>query len=434
MNGIGLLLTLALGAPLPGQEKDTDRPRAVPDVVLRWNEAALAAIKADNTPPPMAARNLAIVHVAVYDAVNAIDKTYSPFRVEVDAPAGAAPAVAAAVAAHRALVALYPKQAKRFDELLDECLDETPGGAGKTNGAALGVAVADKVLAWRADDGATRKGDHVPGKAPGVWRPTPPELLPALLPHWSSVAPFALTDPAKFRPAAPPALDSAEYAAAFKDVKALGDRRSEARTVEQTLIAWFWADEAGSVTPPGHWNRIAQGVALRKKTTLAENARLFALLNVALADAAVCCWDCKFKHNFWRPVTAIRAAPLTLPSPPSGGEGRVRGDGDPDWAPLIATPPFPAYVSGHSTFSAAAATVLADFFGGDEFEFETDSDGLKGLSRKFTRFSAAAEEAGRSRIYGGIHWEFDNQEGLALGKAVGRHVTRTLLLPKAEKK
>jgi hypothetical protein len=419
MNGIGLLFALATSTAFPAQEKNTDRPRAAPDAVLRWNEAALAAVKADNTPPPMAARNLAIIHVAVYDAVNAIEKTHKPFRVEMEAPVGAAPEVAAAVAAHRALVALYPRQARRFDELLDECLDETPTGATRTNGAALGIAVADKLLAWRADDGATRKGDHVAGKAPGVWRPTPPELLPALLPHWSSVTPFALADPAKFRPAAPPALDADEYAAAFREVKALGDRRSGARTVEQTLIAWFWADEAGTVTPPGHWNRIAQGVAFRKKTTLAENARLFALLNVSLADAAVCCWDCKFKHNIWRPVTAIRAA---------------ERDGDPDWSPLITTPPFPAYVSGHSTFSAAAATVLADFFGGDEFEFETDSDGLKGLNRKFTRFSAAAEEAGRSRIYGGIHWEFDNREGLALGKAVGRHTTRTLLLPKADKR
>jgi hypothetical protein len=419
MNGIGLLLALAASAALPAQEKNTDRPRLGPDAVLRWNEAALTAIKADNTPPPMAARNLAIVHVAVYDAVNAIEKTHRPFRVETDAPTDASPEVAAAVAAHRALVALYPKQARRFDELLDDCLDEKPRGAARTNGAALGIAVADKILDWRADDGASRKGDHPAGKAAGVWRPTPPDLLPALLPRWSSVTPFALADATRFRPAAPPALDADEYAAAFKEVKALGDRRSTARTVEQTLIAWFWADEAGTVTPPGHWNRIAQAVALQKKTTLAVNARLFALLNVALADAAVCCWDCKFKHNFWRPVTAIRAADK---------------DGDLDWAPLIITPPFPAYVSGHSTFSAAAATVLADFFGGDEFEFESDSDGLKGIKRKFAGFSTAAEEAGRSRIYGGIHWEFDNREGLALGKAVGRHVTRTLLLPRVEKK
>src|SRR5262249_8226824 len=151
---------------------------------------------------------------------------------------------------------------------------------------------------------------------------------------------------------------------------------------------------------PGHWNRIAQAVARDKKTSLAENARLFALLNAALADAGVCCWECKFKHNFWRPVTAFRAA---------------ERDGDADWTPLVVTPPFPSYVSGHSTFSAAAAAVLADFFG-DDVEFETDSDGLRGVKRKFTKFSEAAAEAGRSRIYGGIHWEFDNREGLAMGK------------------
>jgi hypothetical protein len=429
MNGFASLLALATAITLPAQGKNTDTPRGKPDAVLRWNEAALEAIKVDRTPPPLAARNLAIVHAAMFDAVNAVEKTYKPFRAPLTPPsppgeeggvrgANTSPEVAAAVAAHRTLVALFPKQGKRFDELLDACLEESPAGAARTNGATLGVTAADTILAWRADDGAGRKGEYAPGKANGIWRPTPPDLQPALLPHWSSVTPFAIPGAEKFRPAAPPALDSEEYAAALKEVKALGDRRSTARKVEQTLIAWFWADEAGSVTPPGHWNRIAQTVAREKRLTLAENARLFALLNAALADAAVCCWDCKFKHNYWRPVTAIRAA---------------ERDGDPDWLPLILTPPFPSYVSGHSTFSAAAATVLADFFGSDEIAFETDSDGLPGVKRSFAKFSAAADEAGRSRIYGGIHWEFDNREGLALGRAIGRHVTRTILQPQSER-
>jgi hypothetical protein len=411
MNAITLLLSLATASTLPSQQKNTDVPATKPDVVLRWNEAALETIKADRTPPPLAARNLAIVHIAVYDAVNAIERTHKPFRVEMNAPANTSAEVAAAVAAHRALVALYPKQGEHFDKLLDQCLKEVPAGAARTNGSTLGVAVADKVLAWRADDGANRKGQHTAGTAPGVWKPTPPGLKPALLPQWASVTPFAVADASKFRPEAPPALDSDDYAAALKEVRALGGLKSTTRTVEQTLIAWFWADEEGSVTPPGHWNRIAQTVAREKKTTTAENARLFALLNVALADAAIVCWDCKFKYSFWRPVTAIRAV-------------------ESDWMPLIVTPPFPAYTSGHSTFSGAAATVLADFFNTDEIAFETDSDGLPGNTRAFKKFSAAAEEAGRSRIYGGIHYEFDNRQGLALGKAVGRHVTTTLLRPK----
>jgi membrane-associated phospholipid phosphatase len=432
MNGFAMFFALAAAAALPIQGQNTDTPRRKPDVVLRWNEATLEAIKSDHTPPPLAARNLAIVHAALFDAINTIGKTYQAFRADQTAEPTTSAEVAGAVAAHRTLVALYPKQAQRFDELLQACLEETVAGAAKTNGAALGVKVADTILAWRAEDGASRKVAYTPGKAPGIWRPTPPDLLPALLPHWSSVTPFAIPSAAKFRPAAPPALDSEEYAAAFKEVKALGDRRSTTRKVEQTLIAWFWADDAGTVTPPGHWNRIAQTIAREKRLTLMDNARLFALLNAALADAAICCWDCKFRHNYWRPVTAIRAAPLTPPSP-LGGEGGVRGNGDPDWLPLILTPPFPSYVSGHSTFSAAAATVLADFFGRDEIAFATDSDGLPGVKRSFTKFSAAADEAGRSRIYGGIHWEFDNREGLALGRAIGRHVTRTLLLPRTER-
>ena len=177
-------------------------------------------------------------------------------------------------------------------------------------------------------------------------------------------------------------------------------------------MARFWADGEGTVTPPGHWNRIARSVAAEKKLELAERARLFALLNVAMADASIVCWDCKYRFDFWRPVTAIREV-------------------DPTWVPLLPTPPFPAYTSGHSSFSGAAAAALVSFFGTDRVRFSSTSDGLPDVTRSFDSFSAAAEEAGASRIYGGIHWAFDNTDGLACGREIGEDVARRHFLPAA---
>jgi membrane-associated phospholipid phosphatase len=227
----------------------------------------------------------------------------------------------------------------------------------------------------------------------------------------------------QFRPPPPPALSSAGYVTSFQEVKALGAAASTTRTPEQTQIALFWADGDGTVTPPGHWNRIAQAVAVARGNSLAGNARLFALLNIALADAAVVAWDCKYKYDLWRPVTAIRCADLT---------GNPDTAVDPDWTPLIKTPPFPSYTSGHSTFSSAAAAVLANFFGTDALPFATTSEDLPGVTRSFGRFSAAAEEAGMSRIYGGIHWSFDNSAGLTSGRDLGDYVSRHFLLPRTE--
>ncbi len=321
----------------------------------------------------------------------------------------------AAAAAHRVLTRLYPKQAKRFDAILSESLTRLPDGPGLSDGVALGEGVADKTLEWREDDGAGRKGPVVSESAPGLWEPTPPDFKPPLLPHWSRVTPFVVTRSAGIRlPPEPPELTSTAYTKDFDEVKLLGRADSEKRTPEQTVIAWFWEDGVGTVTPPGHWNRIAQSVARAKATPLVENARLFALLNFALADAGVLCWECKYRHRLWRPVTAIRAA---------ADDDNPDTDADPDWHSLLTTPPFPSYVSGHSTFSGAAAAVLADFFG-DETKATATSEAFPGMTRTFKSFSTLAAECGRSRIYGGIHYECDNREGLELGKQIGRYCSR----------
>lgn len=406
--------------PVEEAEAPPAAPRK-PDMVLRWNEVLLYAIRTDKTAPPLAARNMAVVHAAIYDAVNAIYRTHQPYLVEVRPLPGSSPSAAAAVAAYRALVGIYPRQKKTFDDVLASCLAEVPDAESRDGGAALGEFVAEKVLEWRGQDGMCLVGKHPLRKVLGAWEPTPPAFSDALLPAWTNLKPFAIREGVLPRPAGPPPLHTAAYAAAFHEVKAIGGKDSRTRSPDQTEIARFWADGEGTSTPPGHWNRIARGVALEKGNGLMENARLFALLNISLADAGLACWIIKFHHDLWRPITAIRRAE---------DDGNPDTEPDPSWEPLLPTPPFPTYTSGHSTFSGAAAVVLAKCFGSDAIGFETRSEGLPGVRRSFPSFSAAALEAGKSRVYGGIHYEFDNADGLTNGRAVGEYICRHYLQPR----
>jgi hypothetical protein len=405
-----LLAAAGVAAAYPPTGPECPCPPPAGDAVLRFNEAGLVAIRTDRTPPPVAVRRLALVHVAVYDAVNATAPTHEPFRVGFDNPVDADPETAAAVAAHRTLTEFYPAQAEQLDAALAAALAPVPAGPRKSRGIALGQFVAERVLAWRAGDDAAGSR-YAPRPVTGRWRPTPPEHRPPLLPGWGGLPCLAVSDPAAFRPPGPPDLTSAEYAAAYRQVRDLGGGESRIRTRDQTEVAFFWADGDGTVTPPGHWNRVAQTVARGRGTTLAENARLFALLNVAMADAGVVCWECKYHFDVWRPVTAAR-------------------EEDPDWSPLLVTPPFPAYTSGHSSFSGSAAAALAAFFGSDEVRFASTSDGVPGVVRSYPGFWAAAEEAGMSRIYGGIHWSFDNADGLRCGREVGEYVAGHFFRPR----
>jgi len=400
-----------------------DRCLLSADVVLQWNEVLLDAVRTSRTPPPPASRNMAIMHVAMYDAVNSIDGSYTPYLVAKGGPPGASPEAAAAQAAHDTLLALYPQLKTTIDTALSDSLAAVPDGPAEEKGIAVGRYVANKVLLARRYDGADASVPYSPGTAPGDWQPTPPAYAPALFPQWPNVKSFAMTSAGQFRPPAPPPLTSADYATAVNEVKALGGdgvTTPTARTADQTLIANFWADGAGTETPPGHWNTIAQEVSTARGTSLVENARLFALLNIALADAAIDAWDCKYQFNVWRPVTAIRAA---------DADGNPDTVPDPTWTPLLVTPAFPSYMSGHSTFSSAGAAILASFFGTDDVTFTTGSDALPGQTRTFPSFSAAAAEAGQSRIYGGIHFQFDNQSALASGHALGDYVADNFLTP-----
>ncbi|MFL6196974.1 MAG: vanadium-dependent haloperoxidase, partial [Thermoanaerobaculia bacterium] len=291
------------------------------------------------------------------------------------------------------------------------------------SGISWGLTVAEQILAVRDEDGSGTTVDYGAPTGANWWTATPPAFAAALLPNWPYVKPWAMTSGAQFRQGPPPASTSPQYAQAFREVQRLGRSDSPYRTAEQTQIALFWADGPGTATPPGHWHVIAQGLSQERHLTLLENARLFTLLALADADAAIVSWDHKYYYSNWRPVTGIQHADT---------DGNPATTADPAWTPLIATPPFPSYTSGHSTFSSASARVLALFFGTDQISFSTTSDGLPGVTRSFTGLSEAAAEAGQSRVYGGIHWQYDNQAGLASGRALGEHVFFNVLTPHAE--
>jgi len=394
------------------------------DMVTDWNSVALNAIKVDNTSPPKASRALAILHVSIYDACNGIGQNYQPYYVR-GKPAGVASKEAAiAAAAHKVLVHLYPAQESAFDAAYAGSVAGIAGGPGKSVGISWGESVADAIIQLRDNDGSSNVAAYTPGSGPGIWVPTPPALAPALLPNWPSVIPFAMNSGSQFRPPPPPKLDSAQWVSDFNLTKEIGRSDSATRTAEQTAIARFWADGGGTVTPPGHWNVIARDVANQHGNTLEQNARLFALLNIAEADACIIAWDCKFTFNFWRPITAIRNADT---------DGNPDTASDSTWTPLLVTPNFPEYISGHSTFSGAAAAVLAVFFGSDRIPFSTTSEDLPGVSRSYNSFSEAAEEAGISRIYGGIHFLSANLSGLSSGAELGGYVSENFLRPKPGK-
>ena len=415
------------------------------DMVQDWNAAALNVVREWSTTsddpyegrivpsePPRVARNLAMIHGAIFDALNAFDGGYQSYLVTASPHSNAVPEVAAATAAYRVASALYSADDELavWDATLYESIRQF-FGRDLTESQDFGRLVADAFLAARANDGADVAGSYEPGNNPGDWNRTPPEYIPPLLPAWDDVVPFGLRSADQFRPPPPPALDSAEYAEAVDEVMRLGAYDSELRTADQTEIAVFWADSGGTFTPPGHWNQIASDAISTRQLDLIDSARTFALLNYALADAGIAAWDAKYGYDLWRPIDAIRRADT---------DGNDATEPNADWMPLIATPPFPTYTSGHSTFSGAAAEVLTVLFG-EEFAFSSEIDrqssaGQRPLpadrivTRYFTSFWEAAEEAGISRIYGGIHFSFDNTAGLESGRSVGEWIVTHLLQPK----
>lgn len=310
-------------------------------VIIEWNNLMLDAVRTEATAPPLTARNLAILHSAIYDAVNGITGECQPFRISLSPPQGASPEAAAIGAAYEILANLYPSRSGAYDERLAASRARLSPQSSSDASHLYGRAVAQSMLQWRAGDHSCITLPYHVRTNVGQWQRTPPHFRPPELPHWPLVTPFAITNLAALHPPGPPPLDSERYAQDLNQVKALGGLHSTNRTTEQTLIARFWADFSYTGTPVGHWNEIAQDISKRRNLTLAQNARMFALLNLAMADAAIVAWEAKYAHNLWRPVTAIQQAHR---------DGNPATAADPGWLPLLHTPPFPEYVSGHSIF------------------------------------------------------------------------------------
>lgn len=407
--------------------RDRFRPRLEPlderclpsaNVVVEWNQILLDTFKAERGSGMAFGRTGAIVHAAIYDAVNAIDRSHTPFFADVHASRGASMEAAAAQAAHDTLTWLYPSHKAEFDRFLAADLQGIPPGVAR-QGVEIGKAVAQQIVAWRSTDGAATPLPYTPGSGPGAWQPT--ASTPPAGTQWGHVIPFCIPSTSEYRPPEPPALDSDQYTAAFNEVKELGALNSTTRTAEQSQIARIWYGFSGTFTAPAYWNQIAQGISQRYGNSLVEDARLFALINLAQADASFAVWDAKYTFNFWRPITAIRAADT---------DDNVATVPDTTWAPYLSTPNHPSYISGHSGNSAGAAAVLAAFFGTDNISFDFTSDSLPGAVRHYDSFSQALKECGDSRIYSGIHWRFDCDIAQGIGTTVGHYVMDHFLLPR----
>jgi hypothetical protein len=426
-----LLLALSLGwSPLV-------RADAVTDWNVNAGKAALAACISPNLDPLHESRMYAMMHVAIHDALNAIQRNSRPYALDLQAPPGASPEAAVATAAHDVLVPLLtqlsfpqeciPAAIASVEADYTAALSAIEDGTPKTQGIVIGHAAAAVILALRVADGAdTPLVDfaYPQGTQPGEYRFTPGFDF-AFVPGWGDVTPFVLHDSAQFQPGPPYAVTSRKYTTDFNEVKNLGAQTGSTRTAEQTQIAHFWIESS-----PLQWNRIARTVSAAAGLDLWENARLFGLLNMALADGYTGSLETKYHYNYWRPVTAIQLAET---------------DGNPDttadlvWEPLAPTPPFPDYDSAHSVEGGAAAQVLERFFETDEVSFDTCSltlplpeeqcGGASEVRRAFTSFAAAAQENGVSRIYVGFHFRKAVEEGIKHGRQIGNRAVNLFLRP-----
>ena len=476
---LALALTVAPASAAgvaPQSTETAQKPTRAVGMLRHWNQIAIDMSGLDHTPVPpgdprlfgeqfgpgRSSRALAIAQIAVFEAVNAVSGGYRSYTGLAPAPRDTSIEAAVAQASHDTLVTMFPSQTAACNEHLARDLARMMPGVPKENGVALGKRAAASILAMRVDDGSAHPEplvdiDFLTSDQPGKWRQDPISRFPlALGAHWGEVTPFVLNSGEQFRVPPPPALESAEYAAAFNETKQVGGdgiTTPTSRTPEQTLIGLYWAyDGTPSLcAPPRLYNQITMHLADQMGLNMIETARLLAIVNVAMADTGIAIWESKYHYQFWRPITGIRESdPGTGPT--GAGDGNTGTTGDVAFSPLGApvsnittdvnfTPPFPAYPSGHAGFGGAVFETLRLFFGTDDIPFTFVSDELNGVTRaqdgtvrplvprSFSSLSQAEEENGQSRIYLGIHWSFDKTEGIALGRQVADYVFANAFTP-----
>lgn len=385
------------------------------DTVTDWNAIMQATASAPPTNPFFQARWGAIVQLAVFESVNAIEGDYEPYLGGIiAAPPGASPEAAAIAAAHRTLATLRPGSAAALDAARAASLAAIPDGPAKDDGILVGESAAAAMLLLRADDGSSAVLPYTPGTEPGDWQPTPPAFAPAAFTQWGHVTPFGLESGSQFRLPPPPALDTGKYADAYLEVMIAGRIDSPLRPQDRTDVARFYA----AATPVQVWNSAARQASAAQGKSLSENARIFALLAMAMVDGSIATFDTKYHYDLWRPVTAIRNGDL---------DGNAHTQRDADWLPLIATPPFPGYPSAHATLSGAARAVLERAFGKRGHEITLTTPSLPEIVLDYTDFEQITDDIDDARVYGGIHFRFDQEAGAYQGKHVGKYILRNYL-------
>lgn len=387
-------------------------------IIEEWNDLILATIRTDNAAPGIASRKMALVHLAMFEAANSIQTEFNSY-LEIQSSEEDLQAPQATIAAAQRVAELeFPAYVGKFNNLMRKQLEAL--GTAHIPSLEHGEDIADMVVNMRANDGSSHSITYFPKNRIGIWRRTPPKLRPPETPQWANVVPFCVPESGIITTKGPPDLNSEAYAEAWHQIKELGGKHSQSRSKDQTETAYFWACFNYTATPAGHWNEIACDLLRNRNLSFIESLRLMALMNLALADAGIQAWKAKYRHHFWRPLHAIRLA---------GEDGNSQTEPDPDWESLLEAPPHPEYVSGHSTFTGAGAEVLRRILGTDEVSFIAKSDSLPGVTRSYQSISQCEEEIGKSRIYGGIHFNFSNLDGLELGHRVGAYVCENVLQP-----
>jgi hypothetical protein len=399
-----MLLALLLTAPMTA---------AAGNVITDWDEKAVALVQPGTVfPPPTALRTTAILHLAMFEAVNSIERRYRPYRVQVAAAADTSKEAAAASAAGAVLMKLVPNAAPDIQTALSSYLEKLPDSEARSAGVKLGQEVAAGILEMRANDGASAADAYRPKTKPGVYIPTPITIGWA----FSHATPFALTSPAQFRPKPPPSLKSAEWARDYNEIKEVGEKNSTKRTARQTEDARFWIS-----VNPGMSHQLERQIVVAKNMDTVDSAHFMALVSMAEADAGVAVFDAKYKYEFWRPITAIRNG---------DNDGNPATERNATWQPIDATPMHPEYPCAHCIINSAVAAVVKVVVGADEIpEVALTSPFVPGVTHRFTNLRAYTDEIAGARIYAGFHYRFSTVVGTEMGRKIGEYVAKAVLQP-----